>query len=94
MREDRCLQHGSVTARVEDSVVGVGGRGELGEGLGGFPEVLVVLQEGLAGGVLLEHLDRGGVQGRKATLGGGEGELCAGFDEDVVGVSELGLEVC
>lgn len=53
----------------------------------------MVLQESLAGGVLLEHLHRGGVQGCKPALGGGEGELCASLDEDIVRVCELGLEV-
>lgn len=51
----------------------------------------MVLEEGFAGGVLLEHLNGGGVQGRNTTFGRGEGELCAGFDEGVVGVCELGL---
>lgn len=85
------LQHGSVTAGVENGVVRIGGRGELREGLCVLPEVLVLLEKSLAGGVLLEHLHGGRVQGCNAALGRGKGELCAGFDENVVGVCELGL---
>lgn len=86
------VEHGAVAARVEDGVVGVGGAArELGERLGGLPEVLVLLEEGRRRGVRLEHLDRGGVEGRDAALGRGEGQLGARLDEDVVGVGELGL---
>lgn len=87
---------GGVTARracvrTEDGVELVGGVGELREGLGGLPEVLVVVEE-VDGAVVLEHVDAHGVERRDAALGGREGELGAGLDEGIVGVCQLRLK--
>lgn len=87
----RYLQHGSVAARVKDGIIRVSSRGKLRERLRVLPEILVVLEECLAGSVRLEHLYRGRVQGSDASLGRSESELCAGFDEGVVRVGELRL---
>lgn len=91
----REVEHGTVASGDEEGVVGVGGAGagDLGEGPGRLPEVLVVLKEGDRRGVRLEHLDGGRVERREAALGRGEGELGASLDEDVVGVGELGLRL-
>lgn len=85
------LQHGSVASWVENGIIRVSSRDKLRERLGVLPEVLVVLEECLAGGVGLEHLYRGRVQGSDSALGRSEGELCASFDEGVVRVGELRL---
>lgn len=76
--------------RTEDGVELVCGVGELGEGLGGLPEVLVVGEE-VDGALVLEHLDRRRVERGDAALGGRELQLGAGLHEDIVGVGELRL---
>lgn len=77
--------------RTEDCVELVGGVGELREGLGGLPEVLVVVEE-VDGALVLEHLDAGRVEGSNAALGRREGQLGACLHEDIVGVCKLRLK--
>lgn len=77
--------------RTEDSVELVGRVGELREGLGGLPEVLVVVEE-VDGALVLEHLDTGGVERSNAALRGREGQLGACLHEDIVGVCKLRLK--
>ena len=84
------VEHGAVAAGVEDGVELGGAANELGQGLGVLPDGLVVLEEVLAGWVLLEHLNGKRVDGRDAALGGGDYDFGVG-GEDIVGVGELRL---
>lgn len=77
--------------RTEDGVELVGRVGELREGLGGLPEVLVVVEE-VDRTLVLEHLDTGGVEGSNAALGRRESQLGACLHEDIVGVCKLRLK--
>jgi hypothetical protein len=76
--------------RTEDGVELVGRVGELREGLGGLPEVLVVVEE-VDGALVLEHLDARGVERGDSALGGGERQLDTGLHEHIVRVCELRL---
>ena len=69
----------------EDGVEGGGLTGEVGEGLGVFPEGSVVVEEIHRGFVLGEGFDGGWVQWGEAAFGGGKDEVCFG-GENVIGV--------
>lgn len=77
--------------RTEDSVKLVSRTGELREGLGGLPEVLVVVEE-VDGALVLEHLNARGVERSNSALGGREFQLGACLHEDIVGVCKLRLQ--
>ena len=63
---------------------------EISQLVGVLPERLLLVQEFRRHGIALEHLDRRGVEGSLATLGGGDGELDL-LMKDLPRMGELGL---
>ena len=63
---------------------------EVGELVGVFPERFLVLEKGLRCGVAFGCFYRGGVQGCFSAFGRGDGDVDAGFFEDVVWMREFG----
>lgn len=57
-----------------------------------LPQILAVLEEVGADGVVLEHLDGAGVEWGLASLGRGNDQLGLVF-QDMVGVGEFGLSL-
>jgi hypothetical protein len=80
----------SVTTNIEDGVKFSCAGQDIRELVCVCPQGFLFLEEGLGGGVCLEHLHGGWVEGCFAAFGRGdcEGDL---FVEDIVGVSEFGL---